>query len=43
MDPYNIENLRALQPSGTKAKVELLGKYDYGKSNIIEDPYFVSI
>lgn len=42
MDAYNMEDLAELQPQGTKAKVELLGKYDYGKPIIIEDPYFVS-
>lgn len=43
MDDMNIKYLERLQPPGTKAKVEYLGKYDFGQSNIIEDPYFVSL
>lgn len=43
MDDYNIADLRDLAPKGGfKAKIDLLGNYDYNETNIIHDPYFVS-
>lgn len=38
----NLRYLQRLKPDGAKAKVELLAKYDYGQTDIIDDPYFVS-
>lgn len=42
MDDMNLRYLQRLKPDGAKAKVELLAKYDYGQTDIIDDPYFVS-
>lgn len=43
MDDYNMDDLRELAPKGEfKAKIDLLGNYDFDKTNIIHDPYFVS-
>lgn len=41
MDDMNIRHLNELAPSDKTAHIELLGSYDYGKDNIIDDPYFV--
>lgn len=38
----NLKYLQRLKPLTSKARVELLAKYDYGQSDIIVDPYFVS-
>lgn len=36
-------DLKRVKPKGSPSEILLLGKYDpSGKSNIIEDPYFVS-
>lgn len=43
MDEGNISHLNSIKPRGSKAKVELLGKYDPQGEVIIEDPYFVGI
>lgn len=43
MDDYNISDLNDLAPPNSTAMVQLLGSYDYNNSNIIIDPYFVSI
>lgn len=43
MDYSNIEELNDMAPKGCKAKVEMLGKYDYDRPDIIKDPYFVSL
>lgn len=37
-----MEELNDMAPKGSKAKVEMLGKYDYDRPDIIKDPYFVS-
>lgn len=42
MDEDNIEELERKKPKGSKAKVELLGKYDPQGDVIIRDPYYVS-
>lgn len=42
MDDMNIRHLNELAPRDKTANIELLGSYDYGKDNIIDDPYFVS-
>ena len=40
-DSSNMENLRRMAPKGKyKAKLILLGTYDEGGSEIIEDPYY---
>lgn len=41
MDDYNIEDLKERAPQASKAKIMLLGEYDYNKPNVIPDPYFV--
>lgn len=41
MDDYNIANLKDKAPPASKAKILLLGDYDYNKPNVIPDPYFV--
>ena len=43
MDDMNVRYLQRLKPDEGIAKVELLAKYDYGQTDIIDDPYFVSI
>ncbi|XP_037028446.1 low molecular weight phosphotyrosine protein phosphatase 1-like isoform X2 [Bradysia coprophila] len=40
MDDYNIEDLKERAPQTSKAKILLLGEYDYNKPNVIPDPYF---
>ncbi|KAJ6637503.1 Low molecular weight phosphotyrosine protein phosphatase 1 [Pseudolycoriella hygida] len=40
MDDYNIEDLKAGAPKPSKAKILLLGEYDFNKPNVIPDPYF---
>ncbi|CAG2167327.1 unnamed protein product [Oppiella nova] len=40
MDDNNIEDINDMKPRGSKAVVELLGKYDPQKHTIIEDPYY---
>lgn len=42
MDDMNVKDLNDMKPLDGRAKIELLGKYDYGKTDIIVDPYFVS-
>ena len=42
MDSNNISDINAVKPRGSKAVVELLGKYDPQKQTIIEDPYYES-
>lgn len=42
MDDNNIADINELKPSGSKAVVELLGKYDPKGQTIIEDPYYES-
>ena len=42
MDNDNISELEREKPKGSKAKVELLGKYDPKGETIIRDPYYVS-
>ncbi|CAN8004077.1 unnamed protein product, partial [Ixodes hexagonus] len=39
MDNANLDSLKDLAPEGSKAKVELLGKYDPEGQTIIRDPY----
>lgn len=43
MDYSNMEELNEMAPKESTAKVEMLGKYDYDRPDIIKDPYFVSI
>lgn len=38
-----MKELNDMAPQGCRAKVELLGTYDYNKTDIIKDPYYVSI
>ncbi|XP_070519552.1 low molecular weight phosphotyrosine protein phosphatase 1-like isoform X2 [Cardiocondyla obscurior] len=40
MDEYNIHDLYAMQPEGSQAKIELLGKYDPAGLVVIKDPIF---
>ncbi|KAJ2721542.1 Low molecular weight phosphotyrosine protein phosphatase [Coemansia sp. Benny D115] len=41
MDRSNLEDLRDMQPRGSKAHVSLFGAYDEERPNsIIEDPYY---
>ncbi|XP_058810852.1 low molecular weight phosphotyrosine protein phosphatase-like [Phymastichus coffea] len=40
MDDDNIEELEKKKPEGSKAKIELLGKYDPQEDIIIRDPYY---
>ncbi|XP_014213226.1 low molecular weight phosphotyrosine protein phosphatase [Copidosoma floridanum] len=40
MDEDNIDELERKKPSGSKAEVELLGKYDPQGDVIIRDPYY---
>ncbi|XP_065314663.1 low molecular weight phosphotyrosine protein phosphatase-like isoform X2 [Gordionus sp. m RMFG-2023] len=41
MDQSNIENVKALRPLKSKAKIELLGKWDYKFPNKnVRDPYY---
>lgn len=42
MDEINLSDLNEIKPTNTTARIELLGKYDYGNTEIIDDPYFVS-
>lgn len=42
MDHSNMRDLQERAPKDTKAKIELLGKYDAQNEGIIRDPYFVS-
>uniref|UniRef100_T1H3C6 acid phosphatase n=1 Tax=Megaselia scalaris TaxID=36166 RepID=T1H3C6_MEGSC len=41
MDSMNIRYLSEIKPDGSKASIELLGKYATNSGEIIEDPYFV--
>lgn len=41
MDVENIQELNKLKPQGSKAIIELLGKYDPKGETIIRDPYYV--
>lgn len=41
MDDNNIDDLKEKAPRASKAKILLLGEYDYNKPNVIPDPYFV--
>lgn len=43
MDDYNIADLKQLAPADATAKIVLLGTFDYGRPEVIADPYFVSI
>lgn len=43
MDDMNIEHLLTMSPPDATARIELLGRYDYGRPEVIADPYFVSI
>lgn len=43
MDDMNMDALRAMAPPDAIARIGLLGTYDYGKPQVIADPYFVSI
>ncbi|XP_011494207.1 PREDICTED: low molecular weight phosphotyrosine protein phosphatase-like [Ceratosolen solmsi marchali] len=40
MDESNISELNKKKPRGSKAKIELLGKYDPQGETIIVDPYY---
>jgi low molecular weight phosphotyrosine protein phosphatase len=40
MDEDNMEDIRAMQPEASKAKVELFGAYYGQETVIIEDPYY---
>ncbi|XP_043279435.1 low molecular weight phosphotyrosine protein phosphatase-like isoform X2 [Venturia canescens] len=40
MDNDNISDLNHMKPADSKAKIELLGKYDSKGEIIIRDPYF---
>ncbi|KAF7393815.1 hypothetical protein HZH68_010634 [Vespula germanica] len=40
MDVQNIQELNKLKPQGSKAIIELLGKYDPQGETIIRDPYY---
>ena len=40
MDSNNISDINEYKPKGSKALVELLGKYDPKGQTIIEDPYY---
>lgn len=42
MDYDNMTELNDMAPKGCRAKVELLGSYDYNETDIIKDPYYVS-
>lgn len=41
MDDENISDLNERKPSGTKAKILLLGDFDPQGERIIRDPYYV--
>lgn len=41
MDNDNIRELEKKKPKNSKAKIELLGKYDPNGDIIIQDPYYV--
>lgn len=41
MDHSNMRDLQEKAPKDTKAKIEMLGKYDPQNEGIIRDPYFV--
>ena len=43
MDDDNMDDLNSLAPSGSKAKLKLLGTYDPEGERIIRDPYYVSL
>lgn len=43
MDDYNMADLRAMAPADASARVEMLGTYDFGRPEVIPDPYFVSV
>lgn len=43
MDDCNIDDLKAKAPQSSKAKILLLGEYDYNKPSVIPDPYFVRL
>lgn len=43
MDDYNMEDLHGIAPVDATARIEMLGIYDYGKPEVIPDPYFVSL
>ncbi|KAK4056234.1 Low molecular weight phosphotyrosine protein phosphatase [Microbotryomycetes sp. JL221] len=38
MDKMNMENIRRIQPKGSKAKVAMFG--DYGDGKQVQDPYY---
>uniref|UniRef100_A0A1B0CHS7 Low molecular weight phosphotyrosine protein phosphatase n=1 Tax=Lutzomyia longipalpis TaxID=7200 RepID=A0A1B0CHS7_LUTLO len=40
MDPRNVEDLQRIAPADATAKIELLGRYDSERDNVILDPYF---
>ena len=40
MDNSNISDIKEMEPKNSKAKIELLGKYDPQGQSIIEDPYY---
>lgn len=42
MDDYNMDDLRSMSPPDASARIELLGRYDFGRPDVIPDPYFVS-
>lgn len=41
MDYYNLELLTRMQPQGTLAEIDILGRYDPEGPVEIEDPYCV--
>lgn len=43
MDEYNIQELNEMIPENSRAKIELLGKYDPAGIVVIRDPLFVSV
>lgn len=43
MDEYNIYKLHEISPENSRAKIELLGKYDPAGIVGIRDPLFVSV
>lgn len=42
MDEDNMDDLKSMVPTNSKAKIELLGTYDPQGELIIRDPYYVS-
>ena len=39
MDNYNVQDIKSLKPSKSKAVIELFSKYDPSDSSTIRDPY----